>query len=1044
MREALSLTALLIPAAYRWWLGRQLVRRVADPAFPELRFAQGQRFLVVLAVSVAVGLVVSSAYPVLKIVFAVLAMLVAGFPARRKIFEETWSLPSYLWHTLRFWLALVGVWLLLALAPLLIQAAGPAGLPVAVGLAMVVLLWSHFNASVLPAILGAVELERPELDAGFAEVLSRARCGSPRLLRAGHPGGHWVNAFALPSLRRPAVLFSNDLLAALDPAETAAIFGHEVAHLEYFDRRRTVKRALVVVALTAVLLTLVVAFGPDSGVFRAATWVWPLAVLLFVAGLAAGNQAREHDSDVRAVELTGQAEPLITALVKIHNLMRMPRRWHADGESRQSHPSLAKRLRAIREAAGIDESDGPPDEDLVIRDADDPSLIAVLAAERLHWLRGVEAAGSLDTTELVQTAADQRSIRYRDLTDLRLDVSRKGGPYLKIVDGRGDVMRMALSGEDVERVKGRLERLDLQVRETSPLSAKGRAQEAAGERRARLWGVAALLLGVMPFFSLPLLLAGGLLLLQPSRVALALAGGISLGSGLLALRGLPAGPLAQSTSPIFLVLLLLVGSALLYEAYARYRRGAREPEAAAKISFLAMAALVVLYALGGVGRLTAPLPMMQLHLWARSSAGLSLALLGLMAALLAGGRRTRVPALAAALLAATVIAAGTRWFRESFGGDPLGRAAQLLTSQRANLVKVRERQFRNSLVEMRLSPSGMRMAALTANFNDTGWRGADYVFQVEMPDGELRSFAETVDLAFLNDSLIAVLAEGEGDALWLRVVQLAPEEIIEYEVSLPAVVDPSLRVDPVERRWIVSGTDVEETVAVSLAGDFSSTEFSRVEAGPSDSVYSYLDEMTLNHVGRGLAVSSRYVTDGLGSLALSFSTFYGFPTATDIKTLDASGASQLLATTALEVFCADPLPGQLDILCGASDHGTTTGIWRLTEDAESLTPVATVPGYYYGGELVSRDEVLLYNYYGPALLLDLSNLRAWEIDVDPSTALVDGGYGSEGVLDSWLDFLTGDSYQIASYQTITVQNDVLAIASYADDGYSVAVYRRAR
>jgi hypothetical protein len=57
----------------------------------------------------------------------------------------------------------------------------------------------------------------------FSRILEKAKCGAPAIFIAEARGGSWVNAFALPAVRRPGVLFTRGFLGALTPGETAAI-----------------------------------------------------------------------------------------------------------------------------------------------------------------------------------------------------------------------------------------------------------------------------------------------------------------------------------------------------------------------------------------------------------------------------------------------------------------------------------------------------------------------------------------------------------------------------------------------------------------------------------------------------------------------------------------------------------------------------------------------------------------------------------------------------------------------------------------------------
>ena len=62
------------------------------------------------------------------------------------------------------------------------------------------------------------------------------------------------------------------------------------------------------------------------------------------------RQHHETESDLRAVALTGDPDALARALTKIHAYAHLPRRVDAEHEQQASHPSLARRIKAIRSA----------------------------------------------------------------------------------------------------------------------------------------------------------------------------------------------------------------------------------------------------------------------------------------------------------------------------------------------------------------------------------------------------------------------------------------------------------------------------------------------------------------------------------------------------------------------------------------------------------------------------------------------------------------------------------------------------------------------
>jgi hypothetical protein len=73
------------------------------------------------------------------------------------------------------------------------------------------------------------------------------------------------------------VLFTDAVLSRFEPDELTAIFAHEVAHVEHYDRRRIFRMSVIVWAavLVAVLLPwLAGSWAPPAG------WLWPLVLFL--------------------------------------------------------------------------------------------------------------------------------------------------------------------------------------------------------------------------------------------------------------------------------------------------------------------------------------------------------------------------------------------------------------------------------------------------------------------------------------------------------------------------------------------------------------------------------------------------------------------------------------------------------------------------------------------------------------------------------------------------------------------------------------------
>src|SRR5262249_5347184 len=150
-------------------------------------------------------------------------------------------------------------------------------------------------------LLGALPIDDPELSATFASVLERARCPRPGLFRIAPEGGRFDGAFALPQSRRGQVIFGQSVLDELTPAESAAILGHELAHLEHHDDGKLRRYAAVVYVLIAVIALVVPRWPLLVG-------AWPLVVFVAVSFWLASQQSHEGDSDLRGIELAGDPE----------------------------------------------------------------------------------------------------------------------------------------------------------------------------------------------------------------------------------------------------------------------------------------------------------------------------------------------------------------------------------------------------------------------------------------------------------------------------------------------------------------------------------------------------------------------------------------------------------------------------------------------------------------------------------------------------------------------------------------------------------------
>lgn len=148
-----------------------------------------------------------------------------------------------------------------------------------------------------------------------------------------------ANAFAVQG---GVVLLSDWLLENLERREVDAVLAHELAHIRLgHPRKLAVAAAAGVVAGAALVVVAGFATSVVAGV------VLSLLLARFV------SRRCEYEADALAVRLTGDAEALITALVRIGRLNHVPVHWGRAAESGLTHPSTLRRVEAIARSAGI-------------------------------------------------------------------------------------------------------------------------------------------------------------------------------------------------------------------------------------------------------------------------------------------------------------------------------------------------------------------------------------------------------------------------------------------------------------------------------------------------------------------------------------------------------------------------------------------------------------------------------------------------------------------------------------------------------------------
>lgn len=466
----------LLPAACALWWGRELARSADDPALPERLIANRKRNGYVLGFSLTMLGGTATVYLPWTLPLLVLTRMASSYPLRQVLYSETWGFVGYLSFFLRLIVAGYGFWLLLALTPVLTMLAGGNDWAVACILATVLLVWNSRYPEVFRYLMRARPVEDGAIEARFVRLVEACSLPPVLLAQVDLRGGVFANAVALPSFHRPAVVVTDTLLARLDADEVGAICAHELAHLEHFNPRRVRRLNLVTCTLIAAgtLLSPSVRLAFPSAVWPVAcVWILVLVVVMFVR--ARDRQKNETASDLRAIALTGDPEALVRALTKLHAIAHVARRWATQLERQATHPSLARRIQAIRAAAGT-----PP--------ASLGDMATFIGADGL-------SSATLHDAGILWNENEWTSHRigYKDLSELRIDARPSGPPQLAAVDHSGRRWWLVLEQGDVARAQAVLDMVDGRV---------GRAP--VPQTHAALTRVAALVAGLAGFALGPL------------------------------------------------------------------------------------------------------------------------------------------------------------------------------------------------------------------------------------------------------------------------------------------------------------------------------------------------------------------------------------------------------------------------------------------------------------------------------------------------------------------------------------------------------------
>ena len=230
------------------------------------------------------------------------------------------------------------------------------------------LLAPSLPKSVLLSAYGARRLSRHDFPQGISILAELAnRASLPRAPALYYVPSQLPNAFAIGEPEDSVICITDGLLRLLDIRELAGVLAHEVAHVANRDLwimgvADVMSRAVSVASWVGQLILLVNLPLLLSG-SAYVPWHIPLVLLFSPTIMAlfqlALSRTREFDADRGAVELTGDAEGLALALLKLERKvgrfweeMFLPGRRIPEPSLLRTHPPTENRVRRLRELSG--------------------------------------------------------------------------------------------------------------------------------------------------------------------------------------------------------------------------------------------------------------------------------------------------------------------------------------------------------------------------------------------------------------------------------------------------------------------------------------------------------------------------------------------------------------------------------------------------------------------------------------------------------------------------------------------------------------------
>ena len=824
-RNSYALLALiaLLPGAVSWWSGRRLARLADDPALPELLAAHGRRngamlFIATVGLACVASLTqVGFAVPVIVGCLIALAGLVAAsYPLRRVLYGETWSFGSYFAFYPRLIVGLFGFWIVLASLPNLAALAGKRDWLVAGTLGGLLVLWNIHYADLVRLCLRTRPIAEGEFLVRCRALADACGVPQPRFERIDLAGGVIANALALPSLRTSSVLFTDTMLERFDQQELLAVCAHELAHFEHYNPAYLQRLSLVnysLIAFGTACAPVARIAGLDSGPLPAVLWL--VAVLGAMAMRARDKQRQETICDLRAAELTGDADAVVRGLTKLYTVARIPRRIEQQTERSATHPSLARRIRDIRRATGA--TPVPLGGAQTFTSVDGHTVVVFDDAE-VRW---------------VERNAVTHSVSYSHLTELRVDARPRRGPRLVALGAEARRWEMPLAHSDVARVQAVLDVVDGKLADP-PRSSR------INPRFQRVAVLAAAAM-VLAFSQIAVAFVALLALLKPSMPLLAGAGLAAVtAAGLLLRDHTSTTYLIGMSLPLAAIGLMLIGLAW---GHRHDDRGRTQPF----IALIALPAAVALAALTMNG-----VDAVRLHQSVRAMPSATVLLVALAGALaLSKTRRLRLAAVAVGITALATILVASTPFLDRFATDPFLVDAPKLEWLAVDSAPNAEFDVPSGTSRIDLSPNGQSVAAYQDDDSDDDHASTFQVGRI----GEALTPVTADDVAFVSDDQLLVV-ESDSRGTTLKTLRLSPPRDVIWQLFVEDLSAPKLSFDRPTGRWRLLGWGNDESI-VRIEGSIGTPDVQKTRWPAAYTRGQYIDALTTAGP-EALVVETRY------------------------------------------------------------------------------------------------------------------------------------------------------------------------------------------